>query len=98
MARSQSLFREINERIRQLAVSTNSDPPGLICECARTECVEDVAITRSEYDGIREVQNWFVLKPGHEDLTTERVVRRNDRYVIVGKMDALEKASSPFSR
>jgi hypothetical protein len=86
MAQKQSLFRAINERIRQLAVATNSDTLGFICECARSECAEEVAMRRGEYDSVREVPGWFVVRPGHENVTA-RVVRRNDRFVVVGLME-----------
>lgn len=85
----QSLFREINERVRQLEVATNSDTLRLICECAHAECADLVAVPRGDYDSLREVPNWFVVRPGHEDLTAEQVIRRDERYVVVGKLGSV---------
>jgi 8-oxo-dGTP pyrophosphatase MutT (NUDIX family) len=87
MAQKQSLFREINERIRQIAAATDSDTLGLICECARSECAEEIAIPPGEFDNVREVPGWFIVRPGHEDVMAERVVRREDRFVVVGLME-----------
>jgi hypothetical protein len=41
--------------------------------------------TPDEYREIRGHDNWFVIKPGHEKLDVERVVRERDAFLVVEK-------------
>ena len=38
-----------------------------------------------EYEGVRRESMRFFVIPGHEDESVERVVERNERYVVVEK-------------
>ena len=83
-ARNQSLFREVNERIGQLA--NGSDVGGhdsYICECDNQSCTELMKLSRVEYEAVREHANRFAVLPKHENPATERVVEHHARYSVV---------------
>ncbi len=87
-ARNQSLFREINERIREL--NADGGPPSnerwdFLCECASTDCSDVISLTHPEYEAIRRIPTHFPVKPGHVVPDVERVLESNDRYAVVEK-------------
>jgi len=90
IAKNESLFREVNERIRELAERFETPPDGLVqfvCECSRLSCSEAVYLTAAEYAGARGGPAHFVVRPGHVDAERERVIRETGRYVVVEKID-----------
>lgn len=87
-ARNQVLFREINERIREIGDIQRvraDEPLGFLCECADEACTETVPLTVAEYEEIRTSPTWFPIKPGHELPEVEAVVDRRERYIVVQK-------------
>jgi hypothetical protein len=97
-ARNEGLAREVNEQISRLdrgaagsgAVDQGSTF-GFHCECGRhSGCPEMLWLTLAEYEVVRRQDDRFVLTPGHETDSLERVVSGNDRFVIVDKVDAAE--------
>lgn len=97
-ARNEALAREVNERISALdrdaaesGALERSRTFGFHCECGRGGgCAEMVWMTLSEYEVVRAEDDRFALQPGHEEDQLERVVDRNERFVIVDKVDAAE--------
>jgi hypothetical protein len=88
IARVESLFRDVNERIAESAERFDSDQAEFVCECADQECTERVAATLDEYERARADATHFILCPGHEDTRVERVVeRRGGRFAIVEKFN-----------
>jgi hypothetical protein len=87
-ARNQSLFREVNERIRDISTSVNGNAIEFVCECCDVDCTEPIQLTLRQYDAIRDHPNRFPVKPGHESHEVERVVERFDRYLVVEKLAA----------
>ena len=85
-AKNQSLFREVNERIGELASSANIVE--FICECANEDCSELVSLTRDEYEQIRGGSNRFYVIAGHELPAVEETVETTDRYLVVSKLGA----------
>jgi hypothetical protein len=84
-ARTQSLFRDVNERIEELNDERSIDGE-LLCECANKDCVATLALTRDAYEAVRRIPTHFFVLPGHEVAQIERVVLRTDRYVVVEKI------------
>jgi hypothetical protein len=87
-ARNQSLFREINERLEELA-STFQEVAGtasFTCECADLKCIEQVEMSLDEYEAVRSDANQFVVRPGHVLADVENVVGESDRFVVVAKI------------
>ena len=85
-AKSQSLFREVNEGIEQLSPSASFVE--IVCECASEECFEKISVTLQEYEAIRADPNRFFVRPGHEIPEVEVVKESNGRYLVVSKIGA----------
>jgi hypothetical protein len=92
--RNESLFREVNERIAEVNQTFHVEGRSeFLCECSRGECRDPVSISIDEYEGIRREPTWFFVLPGHENLSVERVIERNERYAVVEKVgEAAEEA------
>jgi len=82
-ARNQALWREVNERIR--LVAETSEHMEFLCECADLECTETLNLTVGEYEHIRSSSVRFPIALGHDFPEFENVVEENDRYAIVQK-------------
>ena len=85
IARTESLFREVNERIAESADRLDAADAEFVCECADSTCTERVAATLDEYEEIRADARTFLLVPGHEDHRVEAVVEREDEHAVVEK-------------
>jgi hypothetical protein len=83
-ARNQSLFREVNERIEELVVS--SSYVSFVCECFDVNCAAPLSLTVEEYEQVRDDSNRFVVAPGHYAAEVEVVVQDTGRYVVVAKL------------
>lgn len=84
--RKESLFREVNEEVRDLAAPA-ADPEeeiGFICECSDGACTERLQVPLRVYEETRAHASRFLVAPGHEG-SFEHVVSRGDGYVIVEK-------------
>lgn len=94
MARNEAFLREVNERIHEvgerLQVLPDDELLDFRCECGRPDCESSVPLTASEYEHVRSDNDRFAVIPGHEDGAIERVVERNDRYVVVDKRAGAE--------
>jgi hypothetical protein len=99
---NESVFREVNERIDDLAERFNiqDQPLDLICECADENCRERISMTHSEYAELRSDSRQFAVFPGHEYDDVEDVVARRAGYDIVRKRagEAAELAEASDSR
>lgn len=87
-AENELLYRELNERIRDVneQFGLDGDRLELVCECSRLGCSERIVLTPAEYANVRAHSARFALVPGHEDPQLERVVERNDRFAVVEKL------------
>jgi hypothetical protein len=85
--KNERLFRELNERIRDVSESLLADgePVEFICECAREACLDRLELTRDLFAEVRSDPTWFFVVPGHEREDVEVVVERREGYVIVAK-------------
>jgi hypothetical protein len=89
IARTEALFRDVNERIAESALRFESDEAAFVCECADQDCTERVDASLEEYERARSDGTHFLMRPGHEDTRVERVVeRRGTRLAIVDKFHA----------
>ena len=99
LARNQVLFREVNERLREM-LDDSVGHTEFVCECSNTDCIETVSLEVSEYERVRSQPNQFVIAPGHAILEIDEVVWESDRYDLVRKTTAAEYAerTDPRSR
>jgi hypothetical protein len=86
IARTEALFRNVNERIAESARRTESEHLTFVCECGDPDCTEKVAAPLGVYEDVRSDGTQFLLVPGHEDEWVERVVEERPRYSIVRKV------------
>ena len=93
LARNQSLFREVNERIRYLAdvnerieYVAEGATSEFVCECNNPKCISTIELTVVEYERVRSNPTWFVIKTDHDLGQSERVVSRDDGYAVVEKL------------
>ncbi|HEV3478879.1 MAG TPA: hypothetical protein VG144_05470 [Gaiellaceae bacterium] len=82
------LFREINERLRELGegFSLVSEEAEFVCECGNTSCVERLTMPLRTYEKIRSSPTRFFVIKGHELLDYERVVGEDEHYFVVEKL------------
>jgi hypothetical protein len=99
LVKSQILFREVNERVRETFGSFEGRLD-FLCECSSDDCVETVGLDRDEYERIRAHPNLFLVAPGHEQLEVDRVVDQGNGYLLVEKIVAVDEviAADPRSR
>lgn len=88
LTRNEDFFRNVNERIREVAVSHGADDHvyEFICECSDPTCTERVELTSVEYERVRTDGRRFVIAPGHELSRIERVVDEGGEHVVVEKV------------
>jgi hypothetical protein len=92
IARTESLFRNVNERIAESAQRTESEDVAFVCECADADCTEKVAAPLGVYEDVRSEGTQFLLAPGHEDERVEHVVEERPRYSVVRKVNRIVAA------
>jgi hypothetical protein len=89
LAKNETLFREVNERVAEIADGFAGEPDGVlldfVCECGRAECTQRLQLSRSEYEAVRSEPTRFLVAPGHTVREIEDVVDRNERFTVVEK-------------
>jgi hypothetical protein len=88
IAQNEVVFREVNERLRELGKSFSvvGEPAEFVCECGDSGCTDRVQMPLSDYERVRSNPKWFLVVKGHEELDYEVVVKEEDGYVIVEKL------------
>jgi hypothetical protein len=84
-ARTEALFRSVNNHIAAAAEDSVVDEGEFVCECADPECADRIEAPLDEYEDIRTDPALFLVKPGHEDPSVERVVADEGDYEVVEK-------------
>jgi hypothetical protein len=92
IAKTESLFRDVNERIAESAQESGADDAAFVCECADPECTEQIEAPLEVYEEVRGDGTRFLLAPGHEDERVEKVVERRRRYHAVRKVNGIVAA------
>jgi hypothetical protein len=85
IARTESLFREVNERIAETAGRFGSEDAVFVCECADARCDERLSAQLDEYEHVRADGVRFLVAPGHEEPDYERVLYRHSDFQVVEK-------------
>jgi 5-bromo-4-chloroindolyl phosphate hydrolysis protein len=86
-ARNQSLFRTVNENLKELnqSFATVTNTFAIACECANRGCAEMIEIHPHEYLALRIEPTHFAVVRDHVFPEVERVVREAEQYVVVEK-------------
>jgi hypothetical protein len=94
LGRNEAIFRDVNERIEQgLWPGERDGPVAFLCECASLGCNLLIDVTLGAYERVRADARRFILVPGHELDSIERVVERHSDYVVVEKRGAAGAAA-----
>jgi hypothetical protein len=88
-ARTQSLFRDVNERVSEINEAFSIALPlgDWVCECAKTDCSERVMLTHEDYARIRADPKLFFVAASEDHVfeDIEDVVERHEGYWVVRK-------------
>jgi hypothetical protein len=97
VAKNESLFREANERIKEISdtfVDLDPTPVQFVCECGRVGCTDPIMLHLREYEHVRADPTRFAVAPGHEDRERERVTEKHEGYVVVEKIGEAADAAA----
>jgi hypothetical protein len=90
LAENEALARDVNEVVDDVAATWFDADERLEfrCECALPSCAAHVSLDKREYESVRAEALRFVVVPGHEDESLERVVGAIRDYLIIEKTGA----------
>jgi hypothetical protein len=97
LATNQALFREINERIRELALQpgfANGYGLDVVCECSDESCTAMIHVSVDDYEYVRGHGARFLIYPRHDVPQIERIVGGGRGYEIVEKFGEAAAAVS----
>jgi len=69
-------------------------PLEFFCECSNPQCTERIKLTHNQYEALHKTRTQFVLKPGHELPQVEKVIKREQKYILVDKFVTPPQATS----
>jgi hypothetical protein len=84
IARNESLFREVNERVKEIS-DASEGRIDFLCECGDDQCTASISLTLVEYERLRSDPLLFGVKPGHAIPDVEDVVDENERFQTARK-------------
>jgi hypothetical protein len=91
IAKTEALFRDVNERIAESAPA-EVEETSFVCECGDPGCTERVEAPLEAYEEVRADATHFLLAQGHENERVEKVVERGRRYNVVRKVNGIVAA------
>jgi hypothetical protein len=93
IAKIESSFRDVNERIVDTAQRFGANEAELVCECADPDCGERIGAPLDDYEETRANGSHFLVSPGHELAEHERVVETRPGFRIVAKLRGVGEAA-----
>jgi formate-nitrite transporter family protein len=101
LAQNETLFREVNERIEDLARTHAGDEHvyEFLCECSNADCDLRLSLPLSRYEQARSDSAVFIVASGHDLPEIEDVILRGDGFQLVKKRgEAAELAAETDPR
>ena len=89
IAKTEALFRNVNEEINGAAERFDSETGEFICECGDPRCTDHIRLPLESYDRVRKHPARFVVRPGHVKGAIERIVRRERNHSVIEKVDSV---------
>ncbi|HEY3962314.1 MAG TPA: hypothetical protein VGL84_07280 [Gaiellaceae bacterium] len=86
LARTEAVFREVNEAIARTAERFDDDHADFVCECGDPDCAERVVASLDAYEEVRSDGAQFIVANGHEIDEVEQIVRRRTGYTVIRKV------------
>jgi hypothetical protein len=103
-ARNQSVFRELNEWIRdenETRFGADRRLDRYLCECGDGACTCSISLTGHEYETVRTSPTMFAIAINHENPESDHVVSENPRFATIetcfGEARLIALASNPRS-
>jgi hypothetical protein len=96
-AQNELVFRAVNEQIVKMTDRFREQLAeiDIVCECANSTCVGTIRVHADEFAKIERADGTFLVLPGHEDESVERVVERVESYVVVWKPSVAPDGGPP---
>jgi len=93
IALNEAVFREANERIRELNESFASitNELVLVCECGDGKCGDKISMGPAAYEELRADPAQFAVVPGHEIPDVEQVISKREGYDVVRKNEGIPR-------
>jgi hypothetical protein len=91
IARTEALFRGVNERIADTAERLGSEDASFVCECDDPDCTHRIRVRLEEYNDVRADGARFILDEEHVNPEVERVVARRPCFALVEKVKPLAR-------
>jgi hypothetical protein len=85
IARTESVYRHVNERIAETVEQLDTDETLFVCECADPDCQHRLEVPLDTYEKVRKNATHFIVAEGHEEPAYERVVAKRRGYAIIEK-------------
>jgi len=100
LAQNETLFREVNERIEDLALTQTDEDDAyeFLCECSNAHCDLRLSLPLSTYEKARSDGAVFIVAAGHDLPEIEDVVLRGSGFQLVrkhGQAAELATATNP---
>jgi hypothetical protein len=92
IAKTEALFRNVNEGIAEASERLESEEGHFICECGDASCTHRIEMPIAEYERVRGDATQFVVEPGHVQDAGEELVRSRRRYAVIRKVDRVMAA------
>jgi hypothetical protein len=88
LALNEALFRQVNERLLEISTQFGilDNTPEFVCECPDDTCTDRISLSVGDYERLRANPRQFVVLPGHEAPTVERIVADRGSYRVVEKV------------
>jgi hypothetical protein len=93
IAKTESLFRDVNERIADSAQQLGLQQAELVCECADSACGHRIEASLDDYERVRTDGALFLVAPEHEHEEHEQVVETRAGYRVIVKLRAVGAAA-----
>ncbi len=87
LAQNEASFREVNERIDELAKTYAGEPHKyeFLCECSNLDCTFRIELSLADYEAIRADGTRFVILPDHFLPEIEHVIEKHDAHWVIEK-------------
>jgi hypothetical protein len=87
IAKTEAIFREVNEAIAKTAGKLDADETEFVCECGDADCAHRIKADLDDYERVRRHATRFIIAPGHDQPKVERVLRTGKSYSVVEKSE-----------
>jgi hypothetical protein len=92
-AQREVISKDVNDTLVEGLGPEVDGSVSVLCECGRERCDEWLSVSAEAYAATQDDDTLFVVAVGHELPQFERVVDRNDAYLVVNKVGRAGEAA-----